>query len=108
MSNTDLVCRAPRLPVAGETLPGYSFSTYAGGKGANQAVAAARAGSDVWFGGAVGDDAYGDARLSDLETDGVDVSLVQELEATASGVAIIIVGDDGENQIVTVAGANYE
>ena len=108
MSNTDLVVRAPRLPLPGETLPGSTFGTFAGGKGANQAVAAARSGATVWFGGAVGDDSYGQERLSDLQAAGVDVSLVQVRQGSVSGVALIIVAEDGENQIVTVAGANYE
>lgn len=106
MSNTDLVCRAPRLPRPGETVAGESLETYAGGKGANQAVAAARAGARVTFAGAVGDDAYGSARLADLEAAGVHVSLVQTIHESASGIAIIIVDDRGENQIVTAAGAN--
>lgn len=108
MSNTDLVCRAPRLPRPGETVAGDSLETYAGGKGANQAVAAARAGASVMFGGAVGGDAYGADRVADLEAAGVDVSLVQTIHETASGIAIIVVDGHGENQIVTAAGANDE
>lgn len=106
MSNTDLVCRAPRLPRPGETVAGESLETYAGGKGANQAVAAALAGAHVAFGGAVGDDAYGADRIADLEAAGVDASLVQTIRESASGIAIIIVDGRGENQIVTAAGAN--
>ena len=108
MSNTDLVCRTPRLPVAGETVAGISFSTFAGGKGANQAVAAARAGATVWFCGATGDDAYGRARRNDLASGGIDVEHLQELEGVPSGIALIVVDDTGENQIVTIAGANGE
>lgn len=106
MSNTDLVCRAPRLPQPGETVAGRSFDTFAGGKGANQAVAAARAGAEVVFAGAVGDDAYGVDRLRNLEEAGVDVTSVQVIPGTPSGIAVIIVDDRGENQIVTAAGAN--
>ncbi|CAN5504943.1 ribokinase [soil metagenome] len=106
MSNTDLVCRTARLPRPGETIAGDSLETYAGGKGANQAVAAARASASVTFGGAVGDDTYGEQRLADLKTAGVDVSLVQTIPEIASGIAIIIVDARGQNQIVTAAGAN--
>lgn len=106
MSNTDLVCRTPRLPRAGETVAGEPLEIFAGGKGANQAVAAARAGASVTFGGAVGDDDHGTGRLAGLTAAGVDVSLVQTIPGAASGVAIIVVDQRGENQIVTAAGAN--
>jgi ribokinase len=105
-SNTDLVCRSPRLPVAGETLTGSSFNVFAGGKGANQAVAAARSGALVTFCGAVGDDDFGRQRLADLKLDEIDVSCVEVVEGTSSGVALIVVDDAGENQIVVVSGAN--
>lgn len=108
MSNTDLVCRATRLPRPGETVAGGSFATFAGGKGANQAVAAARAGARVAFGGAVGDDIYGASRVADLRSAGVDVSLIQTKSGVPSGVAMIVVDELGENQIVTAAGANDE
>lgn len=106
MSNTDLVCRTSRLPVAGETIAGKTFSTFAGGKGANQAVAAARAGASVSFIGATGDDAYGRARRSDLQAEGIDIAHLQEIAGETSGIALIVVDDAGENQIVTVAGTN--
>jgi ribokinase len=105
-SNTDLVCRAPRMPMPGETLNGTTFAIYPGGKGANQAVAASRAGADVVFGGAVGDDDFGRQRLSDLRADGVDTRLAREQSQCSSGVALIIVDDRGENQIVVIPGAN--
>jgi ribokinase len=105
-SNTDLVCRASRLPRPGETVRGSSFETFAGGKGANQAVAAARAGASVVFCGAVGDDGYGSARLADLATEDIDVSRVRVVAGGTSGVALIVVGQDGENQIVLVPGTN--
>lgn len=106
MSNTDLVCRAPRLPVAGETIAGTSFDSFAGGKGANQAVAAARVGANVWFCGAAGDDNYGRARREDLHAEGIDTSGMQTIPNATSGIALIVVDGSGENQIVTVAGAN--
>lgn len=103
--NTDLVCRAPALPRAGETLRGVSFHTYAGGKGANQAVAAARAGATVSFIGAVGRDVFGAERRADLVAEGIDVTRLRTVDAP-SGTALIVVADDGENQIVIVPGAN--
>jgi ribokinase len=106
MSNTDLVCRTPRLPAPGETIAGTSFDTYPGGKGANQAVAAARAGAEVLFVGAVGDDQYGIDRASDLQAEGIDLHALQKIDDVHSGVALIWVDDHGLNSIVTVAGAN--
>lgn len=105
-SNTDLVCRTTALPRPGETVSGTTFERIAGGKGANQAVAAARAGAEVFFAGAVGDDAFGTARLDDLRADGIDVSYTVIRPDTPSGVALIVVADDGENQIVIIPGAN--
>ncbi|MGH9176126.1 MAG: ribokinase [Vicinamibacterales bacterium] len=105
-SNTDLVCYAPRIPVPGETIAGHSFQTFAGGKGANQAVAAARAGAHVVFVGACGDDDYGAARRADLVAEGIDTSSFRVVAGATSGVAAIVVDDRGENQIVYVPGAN--
>jgi ribokinase len=105
-SNTDLVCRAPRLPGAGETVAGTTFGIYPGGKGANQAVAAARAGAAVRFVGAVGDDDFGRSRLSELRAEGIDTAQVVTIPGVPSGVALIVVDDGGENQIVFVPGAN--
>jgi ribokinase len=104
--NVDLVVAADRLPVPGETVLGGRFSVHDGGKGANQAVAAARAGARVAMIGAVGTDAYGDRALAALEAEGVDVSGVRRLEDQPTGVAIIAVGPRGENQIVVAPGAN--
>jgi ribokinase len=105
-SNTDLVCLTDRLPRPGETVASYAFSIYAGGKAANQAVAAARAGAQVTFVGAFGDDAYGTQRRSDLEADGVDLRFSLTQAGTPSGLALIAVDRRGENLIVTVGGAN--
>jgi ribokinase len=105
-SNTDLVCRSPRIPAPGETITGRSFTTFAGGKGANQAVAAARAGADVCFVGACGDDQFGVARLADLKAERIDIGRVRVTPGVSSGVALIVVDDSGENQIVYVPGAN--
>jgi ribokinase len=104
--NVDLVVAADRLPAPGETVLGGRFSVHDGGKGANQAVAAARAGAHVTMIGAVGTDAYGDRALAALEAEGIDVAGVRRLEHEPTGVAIIAVGPRGENQIVVAPGAN--
>ena len=106
-ANMDLVVRTPRLPKAGETVLGDQFAMIGGGKGANQAVAAARAGGDCRLIAAVGDDANGAALRAGLVRAGVDVALVRTL-AGASGVALIGVDEHGENQIVVAPGANAE
>ncbi|NMX93805.1 MULTISPECIES: ribokinase [unclassified Pseudomonas] len=103
--NMDLVTRASRLPRGGETLVGQSFATVPGGKGANQAVAAARLGANVAMIGCVGSDAYG-AQLRDaLLVEGIDCQAVSEVEGS-SGVALIVVDDSSQNAIVIVAGSN--
>lgn len=103
--NVDLVVRVPRLPEPGETVLGDRFERHFGGKGANQAVAAARAGASVAMVGAVGSDEHGEASLAALATEGIDVSRVRRVEA-ATGVALVAVAPDGENQIVVAPGAN--
>ncbi len=103
--NLDLVARVPALPRPGETLTATAFDRFPGGKGANQAVAAARLGADVTMIGAVGDDALAEEALAGLRDAGVELKL--ERRAT-TGIALILVGDDGENQIVVVPGANAE
>ena len=103
--NMDLVTRAPRLPQGGETLIGHSFSTIAGGKGANQAVAAARLGAQVSMVGCVGDDAYGEHLRGALLHEGIDCQAVSVIDGS-SGVALIVVDDHSQNAIVIVAGAN--
>lgn len=106
--NTDLVTYVERLPAAGETLLGQRFAQFAGGKGANQAVAAARAGASTAFHGAVGDDAYGHAGRASLEQAGVAAEGLLTLPGHSSGVALIVVDGRGENQIVVVPGANVQ
>ncbi|MDP9467512.1 MAG: ribokinase [Chloroflexota bacterium] len=105
--NVDLVVSADRLPRPGETVVGGRFARHLGGKGANQAVAAARAGATVTMVGAVGRDPDGDESLSALSAEGIDVSRVRRTDAP-TGVAIIAVAADGENQIVVAPGANAE
>ncbi|WP_285349947.1 ribokinase [Pseudomonas sp. ME-P-057] len=104
--NMDLVTRAPRLPRAGETLAGQSFVTVPGGKGANQAVAAARLGASVAMIGCVGDDAYGEQLRAALLAEGVDCQAVTPVSGESTGVALIVVDDSSQNAIVIVAGGN--
>jgi ribokinase len=104
--NMDLVTRAPRLPRAGETLAGQSFVTVPGGKGANQAVAAARLGASVAMVGCVGDDAYGEQLRSALLAEGIDCQAVTAVAGESTGVALIVVDDSSQNAIVIVAGGN--
>ena len=103
--NVDLVVHAARLPRPGETVQGGHFEEHFGGKGANQAVAAARAGARVAMVGAVGDDDRGRASLAALAAEGIDVSRVRSVTGP-TGIAIIAVNARGENQIVLAAGAN--
>ena len=105
-SNTDIVVESPHLPVAGETVLAPGYSIFAGGKGANQAVAAARAGGSIRFVGAIGDDQFGADRMADLERAGVDVQAVTTLNGMQSGLALIVVDENGENIIVNAAGTN--
>ena len=103
--NMDLVADAPRLPAPGETILGTAFRTTPGGKGANQAIAAARAGAAVAFVGAVGDDTFALELRQTLVDAEVDTERLREV-ASPSGVAAITVDRDGQNSIVVVAGAN--
>ncbi|GIG68288.1 ribokinase [Phytomonospora endophytica] len=105
--NMDLVATAPTLPAPGETVLGHGFSTVPGGKGANQAVAAARAGGRTAFIGAVGSDGFGAELRSALELSGLDTDGLRTVPGP-SGVALIAVDDAGENSIVVAPGANGE
>jgi ribokinase len=104
--NMDFVVRAPRLPRPGETLPAHDLRTYPGGKGANQAVAAARLGARVTMIGRVGDDRFGPMLRAGLEAEGVTTEHVRVTEGCTTGVAVIGVEDGGQNAIMIVAGAN--
>ncbi len=107
-SNTDMTVRVPRLPAPGQTMLGSTFTTTPGGKGANQAVAARRAGAEVVFVTAVGNDDLGKQSLEVYKREGIDVSHVQVLDGETSGVALIFVGEDGENMIGVAPGANQQ
>jgi len=103
--NVDFVVRVERHAMLGETILGRSFETTQGGKGANQALAARRAGSNVRLVGAVGSDRFADMALEVVRSAGVNLDLVASLD-TETGVAVITVSDDGENTISVVQGAN--
>jgi len=105
-SNTDMVIRVPRLPRPGETILGGTFAMAAGGKGANQAVAAARAGGRVTLIARVGDDVFGERAMAGFEADGIDTRFVLRTPGAASGVALIDVDESGENSISVASGAN--
>ena len=104
--NMDLVARAPRIPQPGETIIGRDFRNVPGGKGANQAVAAARLGAEVSMVGRVGGDAFAEPLLENLAADGIDHTYVTRDGEAATGVALIVVDDAGENSIVVASGAN--
>ncbi|WP_285729789.1 ribokinase [Nocardiopsis sp. ATB16-24] len=105
--NMDLVAYVDRVPGSGETVTGTAFRQVPGGKGANQAVAAARVGAEVAFLGAVGEDAFGEELRANLVDHGVDVSGLRTVPGV-SGVAHIVVDGDGGNSIIVVPGANGE
>ncbi len=104
--NMDLVVRSPRLPRPGETLSGGPFATYPGGKGANQAVAAARLGARTAMIGRVGADGFGQMLRIAADVDGVNVERVLDTPGHSTGVALITVEDGGQNTIVLASGAN--
>lgn len=104
--NVDLVVRAPRLPLPGETVIGGRFERHGGGKGANAAVAAARLGASVRLLAAVGEDDLGRSALVDLAREKVDIHGVVRVPGTSTGVAVIVVAESGENQIAVALGAN--
>src|SRR5688572_28104228 len=106
-SNTDMIANVPRIPRPGETILGGQFSTAAGGKGANQAVAAARAGGQVCFIGCVGNDVFGDHAIGEFVREGINVRYLRRKRG-ASGVALIFVATDGQNSIAVAPGANAQ
>jgi len=105
-SNTDMIVQTPHIPRPGETILGGTFNTAAGGKGANQAVACARAGGKVTFIARVGNDMFGEQALQGFRQDGINVDFVTKDENAPSGVALIIVDNQGENSIAVASGAN--
>ncbi len=105
--NMDLVVEVPTIPLPGETVLGKNFATFPGGKGANQAVAAARLGARVSMIGRVGQDAFGDELLASAESNGIDTTHIGRDEAEATGVAMICVDAQGQNNIAVASGANF-
>lgn len=106
--NVDLVVTTPARPSPGETVLGTSLVRHCGGKGANQAVAAARAGARASLVGSVGDDVDGETQVRELQRVGVDVSKLSRHRNTPTGCALVVVTPDGENSIVVVPGANAQ
>jgi ribokinase len=104
--NTDLVARVAKAPDAGETVTGSTFAIFGGGKGANQAIAAARSGAPTAMFGALGNDDFGRQRRADLDGEGIDTDSVARSTTAASGVALIVVEEEtGQNRISYVPGA---
>jgi ribokinase len=107
-SNTDLIIKVPEIPRPGETLLGGEFKTFPGGKGANQAVAAARGGGDVVFIASVGNDTYGDESVKGYKLDNINTENIKICKGIPSGIAMITISDSGENAITVASGANAE
>ncbi|HIJ52841.1 MAG TPA: ribokinase [Planctomycetes bacterium] len=105
-SNMDLVVKSKRIPAIGETILGGDFIMAPGGKGANQAVAAAKLGAQVFFIAKLGEDIFGSQSLNNFEKEGVNTKYVLQTKESPSGVALIMVDDDGNNLIVVAPGAN--
>jgi len=105
--NMDFVCRGPRIPKPGETILGYSYRTFIGGKGGNQAVALAKLGMETHMIGCVGKDVYGDEIIQALSCQNVDMTYVNKVEVS-TGTAHIMVEDSGENNIVVIPSANLK
>jgi ribokinase len=105
-SNTDMIIKVPRLPVPGETVLGGNFTVALGGKGANQAVAAARVGGDVTFVGRIGNDVFGEEALKGLKEDGINIHYTVKDPLVPTGIAQIVVDEDGKNIIAVAPGAN--
>ena len=105
-ANLDLVARTPRLPKPGETVTGSNYFEFCGGKGANQAIAASRAGARTAFIGALGNDHAGETLRAAFKNNNVDISALQEV-GEPTGRALIGVSDDGENSIIVIPGANH-
>jgi ribokinase len=105
-SNTDMVVKTGRFPSPGETVLGGQFFMFSGGKGANQAVAAARMGGEVTLVCRVGDDLFGQRSVNEFTKEGIETKYIGVDSRQASGIALIIVNDEGENEIVVASGAN--
>ena len=107
-SNMDLVVKSKRIPVTGETILGGDFIMVPGGKGANQAVAAAKLGAQVFFIAKLGNDIFGLQSLNNFRKEGVNTRYVLQTQDAPSGVALIMVDEEGNNVIVVAGGANHK
>ncbi|MFM9908196.1 MAG: ribokinase [Chitinophagaceae bacterium] len=105
-SNTDMVVKTKKFPVPGETILGGEFFMFSGGKGANQAVAAARMGGEVILIAKTGNDIFGKRSIEELKKEGINIQYIEVDENKASGTALILVDEKGENEIVVAPGAN--
>jgi ribokinase len=105
-SNTDMVIKSQKFPLPGETILGGEFFMFAGGKGANQAVAAARLGGEVTFVARLGNDIFGKQAIAQFNKEGIQTAFIYTDETQPSGVALITIDDKGENTIVVASGAN--
>jgi ribokinase len=105
-SNMDLVARSSRIPVPGETLTGTDFFMVPGGKGANQAVAAARLGGKVFFIARLGSDIFGTQSMENFKQVGIHTKYIEQMEGVPSGIALIAIDEKGKNSIIVVPGAN--
>jgi len=105
-ANIDLVTRVKRVPKPGETVIGLSFDTVPGGKGANQATAAARLGAETWFAGCVGNDPFGEMQRRNLSAEGIDLTYLKVHPTEPTGTAVILVAGQGQNSIVVTPAAN--
>ncbi len=106
--NMDLVIQTERVPLAGETISGRDFNLIPGGKGANQAIAASKAGASTYMFGCVGDDEFGEVLLNSLKDAGVNTVNVGKTSSIRTGVASIILESSGENRIIIISGANNQ
>ncbi|MBN1562691.1 MAG: ribokinase, partial [Anaerolineae bacterium] len=107
-ANVDFVVQTPHIPAPGETVLGRNFVMAMGGKGANQAVGAARLGGDVTFIACVGSDVFGDQCLEAYAAEGIHTEFISRDPDEATGVALIAVSEDGENSITVASGANMQ
>ena len=105
-SNMDLVAKAPRIPVTGETLTGTDFFMVPGGKGANQAVAATKLGAEVIFVAKLGKDVFASESLENFKSVNINTQHIEQLDGVPSGTAVIAIDDNGQNMIIVVPGAN--
>lgn len=107
-SNVDMIMKISRLPKLGETITDGEFVQVFGGKGANQAVAAARAGGNVTFVNCVGEDAYADVMIANFAKDGINTEFIFKEKEVPSGTALVMIGDAGKNYLAVAPGANYK